>query len=178
MPLDDILAEMSKKETVKSRAEDLARDRKMFDEGIQRSPIKDVGDLPFAKDVHYVLDKVSDDDMWSSLGARWFASTKALVRIDDPPKAYFTMLNEQYKRHMKVSRYPEKEIEYIVDSGRFKCLARRTDEIYWDILPDSKSKRERVFLEKGTGYIDFRWETPSALINLKTGTTRSIFGIA
>ena len=169
VPLDDILAEMSKKETVKSRAEDLARDRKMFDEGIQRSPIKDVGDLPFAKDVHYVLDKVSDDDMWSSLGARWFASTKALVRIDDPPKAYFTMLNEQYKRHMKVSRYPEKEIEYIVGSGRFKCLARRTDEIYWDILPDSKSKRERVFLEKGTGYIDFRWETPSALINLKDG---------
>ena len=169
VPLDDIIAEMSKKETVKSRAEDLAQDRKKFDEGIQRSPIKDVGDLPFAKDVHYVLDKVSDDDMWSSLGARWFASTKALVRIDDPPKAYFTMLNEQYKRHMKVSRYPEKEIEYIVDSGRFKCLARRTDEIYWDILPDSKSKRERVFLEKGTGYIDFRWETPSALINLKDG---------
>ena len=169
VPRDDIIAKISDEGYVKKEAERLAESMRKFNEDVKRSPIKDVGDLPFAKDVHYVLDKVSGDDMWAGLGGRWFVSTKVLVRLDDPPEAYFTMLKDQYKRYMRVKSDPEKIIEYIVDSGRFKCLARRTDEIYWEIRPDSTGKRERAFLEKGTGYIDFRWETPSALISLEDG---------
>lgn len=169
VPWADMVAGISSEKYVRSKAEDLAEAVNKFNEWLPRMPIRDVENLPLAKDVHYVLDKVTNEEMRSGFGSRWFCSKKHELQHIDDKGEYYKELKKRYgTAYFLKSGVPGNLRKYVVDTGRFKCLARRTDDIFWDIVTNKKGD-ERVFFSRGTGHINFMWETPSALIDLENG---------
>ena len=167
---DNIIAKVSEENYVKNSAESQKVSVRLFNENLKRSPIKDVTDCPSVKDVHYVLDKVSSDGLRASfLKKSWLVTGKYLYQGREYDSEFARKIRKIHGDFKRVTVGPDRTWEYIVDSGKFKCLVRRTDETYWDIVPRSTGEKMRFYIGKGNGYIDFRWEAPSALINLEDG---------